>query len=117
MLDDKDRIFKNLYGRHDWGLDGARKRGAWDGTKAIVENRGFWHQVLELGRAGGGVPLALNCLATPVDGPPPRLVLELRSIDQRLRIEREERDLTHAVANRAASGSIARPARSRLKSR
>ena len=37
MLADKDRIFRNLYGRHDWGLDGARARGAWDGTKAIVE--------------------------------------------------------------------------------
>ena len=26
MLDDKDRIFKNLYGLHDWGLEGARRR-------------------------------------------------------------------------------------------
>ncbi len=26
MLADKDRIFTNLYGRHDWGLDGARAR-------------------------------------------------------------------------------------------
>ena len=37
MLADKDRIFKNLYGHHGWGLDGARARGAWDGTKAILE--------------------------------------------------------------------------------
>jgi NADH-quinone oxidoreductase subunit F len=28
MLEDKDRIFKNLYGLHDWGLEGARRRGA-----------------------------------------------------------------------------------------
>lgn len=28
MLADKDRIFKNLYGLHDWGLKGARARGA-----------------------------------------------------------------------------------------
>ena len=34
MLDDKDRIFSNLYGQGDWGLDGARARGSWDGTKA-----------------------------------------------------------------------------------
>ena len=26
MLDDKDRIFTNLYGLHDWGLKGARAR-------------------------------------------------------------------------------------------
>ena len=37
MLSDKDRIFKNLYGQHDWRLKGARARGAWDGTKAILE--------------------------------------------------------------------------------
>ena len=36
MLDDKDRIFRNLYGQGDWGLEGARRRGAWDGTKAII---------------------------------------------------------------------------------
>ncbi len=35
MLADQDRIFRNLYGAHDWGLAGARARGAWDGTKAI----------------------------------------------------------------------------------
>ena len=34
MLADKDRIFRNLYGQHDWGLKGARARGAWDGTNA-----------------------------------------------------------------------------------
>ena len=32
ILQDKDRIFTNLYGLHDWGLDGATKRGAWNGT-------------------------------------------------------------------------------------
>ena len=37
MLADKDRIFKNLYGQGDWGLEGARARGAWDGTKAILD--------------------------------------------------------------------------------
>jgi two-component system nitrogen regulation sensor histidine kinase GlnL len=74
--------------------------------QAFAENRGFWHQVLELERAGS-TPLALNCLVTPVDAPPPRLALELRSIDQRLRIEREERDLTHAVANRELIRSLA----------
>ncbi len=37
MLEDRDRIFKNLYGLHDWGLEGARARGAWEGTKAILD--------------------------------------------------------------------------------
>src|SRR6516225_7453052 len=36
MLTDKDRIFTNLYGFQDPGLDGAKKRGQWDNTKAIL---------------------------------------------------------------------------------
>jgi two-component system nitrogen regulation sensor histidine kinase GlnL len=45
---------------------------------------------------------------TPVDHhPEARLVLELRSIDQRLRIEREERDLSQAFANRELIRNLA----------
>lgn len=36
MLADKDRIFTNLYGFEDWTLTGAKKRGDWDKTKAIL---------------------------------------------------------------------------------
>src|SRR5665213_2114276 len=42
MLADKDRIFTNLYGLHDWGLKGARARGSWDGTKGIIEKGHDW---------------------------------------------------------------------------
>src|ERR1041384_7379657 len=61
MLEDKDRIFKNLYRLHDWGLEGARRRGAWDGTKAIIDKGRDWI-VNEMkasglrGRGGGGIP-------------------------------------------------------------
>src|SRR5438477_46767 len=37
MLADKDRIFTNLYGLHDWGLDGARKRGCWVDVKSFID--------------------------------------------------------------------------------
>ena len=37
MLRDEDRIFTNLYGIHDWRLNGARSRGDWDNTKALLE--------------------------------------------------------------------------------
>src|SRR6202162_2064363 len=56
MLDDKDRIFRNLYGQGDWGLAGARARGAWDGTKAILEKGrdGLVNEVKASGQRGRG---------------------------------------------------------------
>jgi NADH-quinone oxidoreductase subunit F len=36
-LQDKDRIFTNLYGFQSWNLAAAKKRGDWDGTKKLLE--------------------------------------------------------------------------------
>jgi len=56
MLSDKDRIFTNLYGLHDWRLAGARSRGDWDGTKAILGKGCDWivNEVKESGMRGRG---------------------------------------------------------------
>ena len=56
MLDDKDRIFRNLYGQGDWGLEGARKRGAWDGTKGFIDKGRDWlvNEVKASGQRGRG---------------------------------------------------------------
>ena len=37
MLNDRDRIFTNIYGMGDRSLAGAKKRGCWDGTAAIIQ--------------------------------------------------------------------------------
>ena len=42
MLADRDRIFTNLYGEHDWHLAGARERGDWDGTKELILKGRDW---------------------------------------------------------------------------
>jgi hypothetical protein len=37
-LQDKDRIFTNLYGFQPWTLDAAKKRGCWDNTKKLLQS-------------------------------------------------------------------------------
>jgi NADH-quinone oxidoreductase subunit F len=82
MLQDKDRIFKNLYGLHDWGLKGARARGAWDNTKAILD-KGRDAIINEIkasglrGRGGAGFPTGLKWSFMPKqsDGRPHYLVV------------------------------------------
>ena len=65
MLRDQDRIFTNLYGQHDAGLAGARARGDWDGTAAILA-RGREAIIEEMkasglrGRGGAGFPTGLK---------------------------------------------------------
>lgn len=65
LLSDKDRIFRNLYGFHDWGLKGAMARGAWDGTRFFIEKGHDWI-ISEVktsglrGRGGAGFPTGLK---------------------------------------------------------
>ncbi|MDH3740808.1 MAG: NADH-quinone oxidoreductase subunit NuoF [Hyphomicrobiales bacterium] len=65
MLQDKDRIFTNLYGLHDVGLKGAMRRGAWDGTKKMLQlgRDGIINEMKASGlrgRGGAGFPTGLK---------------------------------------------------------
>ena len=75
MLNDSDRIFTNLYGALDWHLEGARKRGAWDGTSALIANGHDWvvDQVKEL-------PSSMSITKTPNHLPPTWLILTCKSL-------------------------------------
>ncbi len=82
MLQDKDRIFTNLYGFDDWGLEGARRRGDWDNTKVLLEKGRDWI-VDEVkasglrGRGGAGFSTGLKWSFMPKvnDGRPHYLVV------------------------------------------
>jgi len=80
---------------------------------AIHEERGFADQDLILAPLGRE-PLHLNCIATPVEHPQAALLLELRPIDQRLRIEREEQRMTQHSANRELIRNLAHEIRNPL---
>ena len=56
ILEDKDRIFTNLYGFHDPMLAGARQRGAWNATPDILGMGRDWviTQVKNSGLRGRG---------------------------------------------------------------
>jgi len=56
MLRDEDRIFTNLYGYEDFGLDAARARGDWDNTKDLILKGREWviNETKESGLRGRG---------------------------------------------------------------
>ena len=76
MLADKDRIFRNLYGFHDKSLQGAVRRGAWDGTKHFIDQGHDWiiNEVKASGlrgRGGAGFPTGLKWSFMPKNDPRP----------------------------------------------
>jgi NADH dehydrogenase (ubiquinone) flavoprotein 1 len=81
-LKDQDRIFTNLYGRHDFKLKGAMSRGDWHKTKEILAKGSDWiiNEVKESGlrgRGGAGFPSGLkwSFMNKPSDGRPKYLVI------------------------------------------
>jgi NADH-quinone oxidoreductase subunit F len=81
LLEDKDRIFQNIYGFHDSGLKGAMSRGSWDGTKFFIDKGHDWI-ISEVktsglrGRGGAGFPTGLKWSFMPkADARPSYLVI------------------------------------------
>lgn len=82
MLQDKDRIFTNLYGLHECSLNGAKRRGDWDNTADLIKKGAEW--IIEemkasglRGRGGAGFPTGLKWSFMPKenDGRPHYLVV------------------------------------------
>lgn len=81
MLDDKDRIFTNIYGWESHCLKDAQKRGDWDKTSDFIKQGAEWiikeMQASGLrGRGGAGFPTGLKWSFMPKDdGKPHYLVI------------------------------------------
>jgi len=75
VLDDKDRIFTNVYGFQPWTLEAARKRGDWDDTKALLA-RGPDRIIEDIkesglrGRGGAGFPTGMKWSFMPKEPRP-----------------------------------------------
>ncbi len=70
ILQDKDRIFTNLYGLHDFGLEGAKQRGAYNLVCEILQQTPEWicEQIKASGlrgRGGGGFGTGLKWTFMP----------------------------------------------------
>uniref|UniRef100_A0A8C8HJT5 NADH-ubiquinone oxidoreductase 51kDa subunit iron-sulphur binding domain-containing protein n=1 Tax=Oncorhynchus tshawytscha TaxID=74940 RepID=A0A8C8HJT5_ONCTS len=83
----QDRIFTNLYGRHDWRLKGAQSHGDWYKTKEVLLKGVDWIlneiKVSGLrGRGGAGFPTGMKrgFMNKPSDGRPKYLVVNDREI-------------------------------------
>ena len=70
MLEDKDRIFTNLFGQHSPDLEAAKQRGAWHLTREMLAQGSEWicKQIMASGlrgRGGAGFPTGLKWTFMP----------------------------------------------------
>jgi len=86
-IEDKDRIFTNIYGFQDWKIEGAMKRGDWDNTKDLMV-RGQ-DQIIEdikssglRGRGGAGFPTGMKWSFMPKEPKPGRPSFLLINADE-----------------------------------
>jgi len=80
MLDDKDRIFTNLYGFEGWSLDAAKRRGIWNRTAEFIKKGQPW--VVEetknsglRGRGGAGFPTGMKWSFMPKPSEKPHYLI------------------------------------------
>ncbi len=80
MLNEKDKIFTNLYGFESAGLEAARKRGDWKDTAELLAKGEAWliEQVKASGlrgRGGAGFPTGLKWSFAPKKGEKPHYLV------------------------------------------
>ena len=114
MLADRDRVFTNLYGEHDWHLAGARRRGDWDGTKEVIAKGRDWivNEIKESGlrgRGGAGFPTGLKWSFMPKESDRPDLSRRQRRRERARHLQGPR----HPALGPAQAGRGLRPGRVR----
>ena len=111
MLQDKDRIFTNLYGWYGWDLDSARQRGIWDNTKALVA-LGREKIIEEVktsglrGRGGAGFPTGLKWSFMPKESPAGRPSYLVINADESEPGTCKDRDILRFDPHRLIEGAL-----------
>ncbi|MEO0441476.1 MAG: NADH-quinone oxidoreductase subunit NuoF, partial [Pseudomonadota bacterium] len=80
FLQDKDRIFTNVYGFQHWGLKEAEARGDWDKTADLIKlgNDKIIEEIKASGlrgRGGAGFPTGLKWSFMPKESPKPSFLV------------------------------------------
>ena len=111
MLEDKDRIFTNLYGFQDWRLKAAQQRGDWDrtadlmavGQDAIIEE-------VKLsglrGRGGAGFPTGMKWSFMPKTPAPERPNFLVINADESEPGSCKDREIIRQDPHKLVEGSL-----------
>ena len=81
MLEEKDKIFTNLYGQQDWKLKHARARGDWTQTGEFIQQKsheGILQEIIKSGlrgRGGAGFPTGKKWSFLPKPGSLPHYLV------------------------------------------
>lgn len=111
MLKDEDRIFTNLFGWDDWGLDGARKRGVWDNTAMLIA-KGRDTIIEEVkasglrGRGGAGFPTGMKWSFMPKQEDPKRPSYLVINADESEPGTCKDRDILRYDPHRLIEGAL-----------
>ena len=111
MLQDRDRVFANLYGFESPGLEAARGRGDWDGTRAVMARGPDWI-VEEIkksqlrGRGGAGFPAGLKWSFMPRQRPPGQPAFLVVNADESEPGTCKDRDILRHEPHKLIEGSL-----------
>jgi len=111
MLRDEDRIFTNLYGWDDWGLEASRRRGVWSDTRALI-GKGREAIVEEVkasglrGRGGAGFPTGMKWSFMPKEPTPERPNYLVINADESEPGTCKDRDIMRYDPHRLIEGAL-----------